>query len=37
MLRLSETHQSLKIVDDQHGRPTSCEDLSHFLTYLLDL
>ena len=31
MLRLSETLDEIKVVDDQHGRPTSCIDLSEYI------
>jgi dTDP-4-dehydrorhamnose reductase len=31
MLRLSEQYDEIKVVDDQHGRPTSCIDLSEYI------
>ena len=37
MLRLSETHSELKVVNDQHGIPTSCIDLAVALSELIDL
>lgn len=36
MLRLSETHRELKVVNDQHGIPTSCVDLSFAIAELID-
>jgi dTDP-4-dehydrorhamnose reductase len=36
MLKLSENHDELKVVHDQHGIPTSCESLSHALGELID-
>ena len=36
MLRLSETRDELKVVEDQHGIPTSCVDLSIALSELID-
>lgn len=37
MLRLSETRSELKVVNDQHGIPTSCVDLSVALSELIDI
>jgi dTDP-4-dehydrorhamnose reductase len=31
MLTLSETCDEVKVVDDQHGRPTSCTDLANYI------
>ncbi len=36
MLRLSETRSELKVVNDQHGIPTSCVDLSFAISELID-
>jgi dTDP-4-dehydrorhamnose reductase len=36
MLRLSETRNELKIVDDQYGIPTSCVDLSFAIAQLIE-
>jgi len=36
MLRLSEARSELKVVNDQHGIPTSCIDLSCALAQLVD-
>ena len=36
MLRLSETRDELKVVNDQHGIPTSCVDLSFAIAELID-
>ena len=36
MLRLSETHERVKVVDDQHGRSTSCLDLSKYISTHID-
>lgn len=36
MLRLSENKTELKVVSDQHGIPTSCVDLSHALTEIIE-
>jgi dTDP-4-dehydrorhamnose reductase len=37
MLRLSETRDEVRVVDDQHGRPTSCIDLSRYISSHIDL
>ena len=36
MLRLSETRSELKVVNDQHGIPTSCVELSFAISELID-
>ncbi len=36
MLRLSETRSELKVVNDQHGIPTSCVDLSFAIAELIE-
>jgi dTDP-4-dehydrorhamnose reductase len=36
MLRLSETRDQMKVVDDQHGIPTSCVDLSFAIAELIE-
>ncbi len=36
MLRLSETREEVKVVDDQHGIPTSCVDLSFAIAELIE-
>lgn len=36
MLRLSETRDEVRVVDDQHGRPTSCIDLSEALAQIIE-
>ena len=36
MLRFSETRSELKVVNDQHGIPTSCVDLSFAISELID-
>ena len=36
MLRLSENRSELKVVNDQHGIPTSCVDLSHAISEVID-
>ena len=36
MLRLSETRDEVKVVDDQHGKPTSCADLSFAIAELIE-
>jgi dTDP-4-dehydrorhamnose reductase len=36
MLRLSETCDEVKVVDDQHGIPTSCVDLSFAIAELIE-
>jgi dTDP-4-dehydrorhamnose reductase len=36
MLRLSETRDEVKVVDDQHGIPTSCVDLSFAIAKLIE-
>lgn len=36
MLKLSETRTELKVVADQHGIPTSCVDLSHAISQIID-
>ena len=35
MLRLSETRDELRVVSDQYGIPTSCVDLSHALSQVI--
>jgi len=35
MLKLSETRSELKVVDDQHGIPTSCIDLSDAIAQVI--
>ena len=36
MLRLSETRNEIKVIDDQHGIPTSCVDLSAAISEVID-
>ena len=36
MLRLSEKLTELKVVDDQHGIPTSCVDLAYAISRIID-
>jgi dTDP-4-dehydrorhamnose reductase len=36
MLRLSETRDKVKVVNDQHGIPTSCVDLSSAIAELIE-
>ena len=36
MLRLSETHQRVSVVDDQIGNPTSSDELAKAIDYLLE-
>ena len=36
MLRLSETRSELNVVNDQHGIPTSCVDLSLAIAELME-
>jgi dTDP-4-dehydrorhamnose reductase len=36
MLRLSETRDEVKVVNDQHGIPTSCVDLSFAIAELIE-
>jgi len=37
MLRLAEKHDVVRVVDDQHGRPTSCQDLSAYIATHIEL
>lgn len=36
MLRLAETHETLSVVNDQHGQPTWTVDLARFIIALID-
>ena len=36
ILRLSEIRDEIRVVDDQHGRPTSCVDLSWYIASHVD-
>ncbi|MDR0200368.1 MAG: dTDP-4-dehydrorhamnose reductase [Streptococcaceae bacterium] len=36
MQKLAETHPTLTVVNDQHGRPTWTRTLAEFMTYLVD-
>ena len=36
MLKLSETRDEMKVVNDQHGIPTSCVDLSFAIAELIE-
>jgi dTDP-4-dehydrorhamnose reductase len=36
MLRLSETRDEMKVVNDQHGIPTSCVNLSFAIAELIE-
>ena len=36
MLKLSETRSELKVVNDQHGIPTSCVDLSFAISEIIE-
>lgn len=36
MVKLSETRNELKVIDDQHGIPTSCVDLSAAISEVID-
>ena len=35
MLRLSETHDTVRVIDDQFGTPTSAKELARAIDYLL--
>ena len=35
MLRLSKKNTELRVVDDQHGRPTDCRDLSEYIAKMI--
>ncbi len=36
MLRLAETRDKIRVVDDQHGAPTSAEDLAHAILKIVE-